>query len=157
MGSINCLKLVFAQFTFTRSSALSQSSNIATSEKSTEIAVLRSLWRNCFEINLGKKFLIMKSLEPWFKPWPAGWEAWTFPLCYADPSSTNILWAGRCGLMVGTLGSGDWVCGFKSRSWQIVFSGLFFFVLLLSPQSDFSLSQCLLACEFRFYDCVWGR
>ena len=41
-------------------------------------------------------------------------------------------WAGRRGLMDSMLGSGDRVHGFKPRSWQSGFWGLFFFFLLTS-------------------------
>ena len=84
----------------------------------------------------------------------AGPSLYQLALC-----STNFatIWAGRRGLMDSTLGSGDRVRGFNSWSRRCGFSGLFFFfLLLLSPPCDFSLSQCLLACEFWFYDCVRG-
>ena len=48
--------------------------------------------------------------------------------------------AGHRGLMDSTLGSGDRVCGFKSRSWRSVFSGLFSSSFFFFPHHVTSLS-----------------
>ena len=47
--------------------------------------------------------------------------------------NNRIEWAGRRGLMDSTLGSGDKVRGFKSRSWQ----SDFFLGFFLLPSSSF--------------------